>query len=76
MGFKNQFNMFFCMIISCTCDLHLELNFLNLMNIKNCLNDLIKESFPLQSFVSKFQDFEIFIQFIFSSNWPYEYLVL
>jgi len=53
--------MFFCMIIFCMCDLHLKLNFLNLMNIKTSQNDLIEESFLLQPFFSKFQDFEIFI---------------
>jgi hypothetical protein len=33
--FKDQLNMFFCMIISYTFDLHLELAFLNVMNINN-----------------------------------------
>jgi hypothetical protein len=30
MGLKNQINMFFCMIILYTCDLHLKLEILNL----------------------------------------------
>jgi len=75
MGVKNQLNMFFHMIISYTCDLHLELDFLNLMNIKNYWNDLVKESFPVWPFVLEFQDFEIFIWFIFSSNWRNEHVV-
>jgi len=41
----------------------------------NCANDWIKESFPLQLITSKFEDFEIFVWFIFSSNWPNEHLV-
>jgi hypothetical protein len=35
MGFKNQLNMSFCMIISYTFDLHLEFKILKLINIKN-----------------------------------------
>jgi hypothetical protein len=66
--FKNQLNMFFHMIIFYTCDLHLELEILNLINIKHYLNDLIKESFPLQFFVLKFQNFENFIYLFFSGN--------
>jgi hypothetical protein len=34
MGFKNQLNMFFYMIISYASNSHLDLKFLNLMNIK------------------------------------------
>jgi hypothetical protein len=32
MSFQSQLNMFFYMIISYTCDLHLELEILNLIN--------------------------------------------
>jgi len=49
------------MIISFTCDLDLKLQNVNLVNVFKKPNDIIKESFPLQPFVSKFQDFEIFI---------------
>jgi hypothetical protein len=35
MGFKNQLNMSFCMIISYTFDLHLEFKILKLIDIKN-----------------------------------------
>jgi hypothetical protein len=52
MGFKNQLNMFFHIIISYTCDVHLKLEILNLMDIKKKPNYLIKESFPLQPFDS------------------------
>jgi hypothetical protein len=34
MGFENQLNMFFHIIISCTCDVHLNLEILNVMDIK------------------------------------------
>jgi len=34
MGFKNQLNMFFCMIISYKWDLHSVLEIFNLMHIK------------------------------------------
>ncbi len=66
--FKNQLNMFFCMIISYTSDLHLELENLNIINIKNYLNDLIKELFPLQFFVSKFKNLENCTYIYFLSN--------
>jgi hypothetical protein len=45
------------------------------MNVNNYTNDWIKESFPLQPITSKFEDFEIFVWFIFSSNWPNEHVV-
>jgi len=50
--------MVFRMIISCTCDMYLELKILNLMNVNNYANDWIKESFPSQPIASKFEDFE------------------
>jgi hypothetical protein len=67
--------MFFCMIISYTSDLHLELENLNIINIKNYLNDLIKELFPLQFFVSKFKNLENFTYIFFLSNWPNKHAV-
>jgi len=45
------------------------------MNVNNYANDSIKESFPLQPVTSKFEDFEISVWFIFSSNWPNEHVV-
>ncbi len=67
--------MVFHMIISCTCDFHLEFKIKNLMNVNNYANDSIKKSFPLQPITSKFEDFEIFVWFIFSSNWSNEHVV-
>jgi len=60
--------MFFGKIISYTCDLHLKLNILNPLNI--FLGQMVekKESFALQPFPSKFQSFEIFVWFGFSSS--------
>jgi len=46
------------------------------MNLNNYANDWIKESFPLQPSTSKFEDFEIFVGFIFSSNWPNEHVIV
>jgi hypothetical protein len=51
--------MVFHMIISCTCDLHLELEILNLINVNNYANDWIKGSLPSQPSASNFEDFEI-----------------
>jgi len=53
--------MFFGKIISCTCDLHLKLDNLNPLNIFFLSNAFLNESFALQPFPSKFQDFEIFV---------------
>jgi hypothetical protein len=53
--------MFFGNIVSFTCDLHLKLNILNPLNIFFLSNGFLNESFALQSFSSKFQDFDIFI---------------
>jgi len=53
--------MFFGKIISYTCDLHLKLNILNLLNIIFLSNGKRNESFSLQPFFSNFQDFEIFV---------------
>jgi hypothetical protein len=53
--------MVFHMIISCTCDFHLEFKIKNLMNVNNYANDSIKKSFLLQPISSKFEDFEIFV---------------
>jgi hypothetical protein len=61
MCFNQQPNMFFGKIISYTCDLHLKLDILNPLNIFKISNGLEYESFALQPFLSKFQDFEIFI---------------
>jgi hypothetical protein len=49
---------FFGMFISYKCDLHLKLDILNPLNIISLSNGLKNESFALQPFLSKFQDFE------------------
>jgi hypothetical protein len=53
--------MFLGKIISFTCDLHLKLNILNQLNIIVLSTGLKNESFALQPFTSKFQDFELFV---------------
>jgi len=63
--------MFFCMIISCTCDICLELEILNLVNILK--SGKRNESFPLKPCGPKFQAFEILI-YIFSSSSPNEHI--
>jgi hypothetical protein len=60
--------MFFGKIISYTWDLHLKLNILNPLNIIFLSKGLKNESFTLQPFPSKFQNFEIFVWFGFSSS--------
>jgi hypothetical protein len=60
MSFNGQPKVFFGMIISFTCDLHQKLDILNPLNIFFSSNGLKNESFALQPFLSKFQDFEIF----------------
>ncbi len=57
MSFNQQPNMFFGKI---TCDMHLKLDILNPLNIFFLSNGLKYESFALQPFLSKFQDFKIF----------------
>jgi hypothetical protein len=52
--------MFFDMFISFMCDLHLKLNTLNPLNIIVLSNNFLNESFALQPFLSKFQEFENF----------------
>jgi len=66
--------MFFGKIISYTCDLHLKLNILNPLNITFCQMVFKILSLALQRFPSKFQDFEIFVRFGFSSNSPNEHV--
>jgi hypothetical protein len=68
MSFNGEPNMFFGNIVSFTCDLHLKLNILNPLNIFFLSNGFLNESFALQSFSSKFQDFDIFIWISFSSS--------
>jgi len=65
MSFNGQLNMFFDKIISYTCDLHLKLYILKQLNIIILSNGLKNESFALYNFLSKFQDFEIFVWFGF-----------
>ncbi len=48
---------------------------LNLMNVNKYANDWIKKLFPLQPITSKCEDFEIFVWFIFSSNWSNENVI-
>jgi hypothetical protein len=61
MSFNGQPNMFFSKIISSTCDVHLKLDILNPLTIIFLSNGLKDESFALQPFPSKFQEFEIFV---------------
>ncbi len=75
MSFNGQPNMFFGMFIFCTCDLHLNLIFLNPLNIMFLSNGLKNESFVLQPFPLKFQGFEIFEWFGFSSSSSNEYVL-
>jgi len=75
MNFNGQPNMFFGKIISCTCDLHLKLHILNPLNIIFLLIDFLNESFALQPFPSKFQDFESFVWFGFSSSSSNEHVL-
>jgi len=49
--------MFFCMIVSYTFDLYLELVFLNLMNKLKKPNDLIKEIISLVALCFKISSF-------------------
>jgi hypothetical protein len=60
-SFNGQPNMFSGKIIPFTCDLHPKLNILNPLNIIFLSNGLKNESFALQPFLSKFQDFENFV---------------
>ncbi len=75
MSFNGQQNMFFANIIFYVCDPHLKLDILNLLNIFNLSNGFKKESFALQPFPSKFQDFEIFVWFGFSSSSSNEHVL-
>jgi hypothetical protein len=59
MTFNGQPSMFFGMFISYTCDLHLKLDILNPFNTILLSNGLRNESFALQPFLSKFNNFEI-----------------
>jgi hypothetical protein len=70
MSFNGQANMFFGMFISFTCDLHLKLDILNSLNIF-----FYQMSFALEPFPSKFQDFEIFDWFDFSSSSSNEHVL-
>jgi len=75
MNFNGQPNMFFVMFISFICDLHLKLDILNPLNINFLSNGFLNESFALQPFLSKFQDFEIFEWFFFSSSSSNEHVL-
>jgi len=68
MSFNGQPNTFFGNIISFTCDLHLKLDILNPLNIIFLSICFLNESFALQPFSSKFQNFDIFIWISFSSS--------
>jgi hypothetical protein len=72
MSFNRQLYIFFGKIISFTCDLHLKLEILNSLNLVFLSNGLKNESFALQPFPSKFQEFKTFVWFGFSSNSPNE----
>jgi hypothetical protein len=58
-----------------TCDLHLKLNILKPLNIIFLSNGFKNESFALHPFPSKFQDFEIFVCFGFSSSLSNEHVL-
>ncbi len=75
MSFNGQPNMFFGKIISCTCDLHLKLGILNPLNNFFLSNGFLNESFALQPFPSKFEDFDIFVWFDFSSSSSNEHVL-
>jgi hypothetical protein len=75
MSFNVKPNMFFGKIISCTCDLYLKLNFLNPLNIIVSSNGLKNQYFALQPFSLKFQKFEIFVSFGFSSSSSNEHVL-
>jgi len=75
MDFNGQLNMFFGMIISFTYDLHQKLDILNPLNIIFLSNGFLNESFALQPFHSKFQDFEIFEWIGFSSSLSNEHVL-
>jgi hypothetical protein len=59
---------FFDKIIFYTCDMHIKLDILNQVKLIFLSNGLKNESFSLYHFLSKFQHFEIFIWFGFSSS--------
>jgi len=67
--------MFFGKIISFTCDLHLKLNIFNQLNIIFLSTGLKNESFTLQPYLSKFQDFELFVWFGFSLSSSNEHVL-
>ncbi len=60
MSFNRQPNMFFGTFIFFTCDLHLKIDIFDPLNIIFLSNGLKNESFALQPFLSKFQEFENF----------------
>jgi hypothetical protein len=70
----NQLNMFFSMIISYLCDLHLKFKILNLKNIFKLANYLLKDSIPLQPLFQNFKNLK-FSWLIFSSNWLNEHVI-
>jgi len=76
MSFNRQLNMFFGKIIFCTCDLPLKPYILNPLKLFFISNNEKNESFTLQPFPSKFQHFEIFVWFGFSSSSFNEHVLL
>ncbi len=68
MGFNRQPNIFLGKIIPYTCDLHPKLDILNPLDIIVLSNGFLNESFALQPFLSKFENFENFVWFGFSSS--------
>ncbi len=69
MNFNVQPNIFFDKIISCTYDLHLKLDILNPLNIIFLSNGFkMSFFFALELFPSKFENFEFFVWFGFSSS--------
>ncbi len=67
-GFQWTTKHFFGKIISCTCDLHLKLHILNPLNIIFFINWFFKWVLCLATLFSKYQNFESFVWFGFSSS--------
>jgi len=75
MSFNKQPNMFFGMFSSYICYLHLKLYILNPLKSIVLSNGFLKKSFALERFPSKFQNFEIFEWFDFSSSSSNEHVL-
>jgi hypothetical protein len=70
MSFNKQPNMFFGKIIYCTCDLHLKLNILNLLNIMFLSNGLKMSHFPCSLLHQNFNTLKFLHDLIFYQIHP------